>query len=206
MPRSHLVVLGSLVVGSLVAGCGSKSADTGKATATNGEPQGERIQVPGGTPPPAMGGMGGARGAGGDIAAGAPGGSTDDTFRLKPEEGKLAVESPAPAKAGTEVTAKILVTPAGPYKINKEFPIKLKLETPEGVTLAKAELTAGGRDQVQGDAEAFDDKQLAFTVKLTPAQTGNHTISGTFKFAVCDKETCLAKKEQISIAVAAVDP
>ena len=121
---------------------------------------------------------------------------------MKPEEGQLAIEAPKDAKAGTEVTAKILVTPSAAYKINKEFPIKLTLETADGVVLAKAQLTAGGHDQAKGDAEAFDERQLAFLVKLTPT-SGNHTINGTFKFAVCDKDTCLAKKEQISIVVAA---
>ena len=63
-------------------------------------------------------------------------------------------------------------------------------------------MKAGGADQAKGDADALDDKQLAFSVKLTP-QAGSHTISGTFKFAVCDKDTCLAKKETINIVVAA---
>ena len=103
---------------------------------------------------------------------------------------------------GWAVTATVRVTPSGAYHINKEFPTKLTLETPAGVTLAKALLTAGGQDQAKGDAEAFDEKQLAFNVKLTPS-SGTHTIKGTFKFAVCDKDTCLAKKEQISIVVAA---
>lgn len=161
---------------------------------------GERVAVPGGEAPKMASGMGGTP----ESSAGPTGakGGADESFRLKPEEGQLAVETPKDAVAGKELTVKILVTPAGPYKINKEFPTKLTLVSPAGVTLAKAQLTAGGHDQVKGDADAFEDKQLAFTVKLTPT-SGNHTINGTFKFAVCDKDTCLAKKEQISIVVAA---
>ena len=42
-----------------------------------------------------------------------------------------------------------------------------------------------------------------FAVKLTPAASGSYTINGDFKFAVCDRDTCLPKREPIAIAVAA---
>lgn len=132
-------------------------------------------------------------------------GGNDARFRLQPEEGKLAIEAPADAKANTEATAKIKVTASSLYKVNTEFPVKLTLESPTGVTLAKAELKAGGHDKAKGDADAFDEHELVFAVKLTPASPGSYTINGTFKFAVCDKagSTCLAKKEPIAIQVAA---
>jgi len=154
--------------------------------------------VPGGEPPPGGPGMGAPKGA--EVAAAT--GAGDDAFKLKAEEGKLSIEVPADAKAGAEVLAKVLVIPTDKYKVNKEFPTKLTLAKTDGVAIAKDTFTAGGSDQLKGDADAFEDKQLVFTVKLTPT-AGNHTVSGTFKFAVCDKDTCLAKKEQISIAVAA---
>jgi len=127
----------------------------------------------------------------------------EDRFKLKPEEGKLAIEAPADAKAGAEATARITVTPGAGYHVNTEYPIKLKLTSPDGVKLVKAEFVAGGHDKAKGDADALDEKQLAFAVKLTPAASGSYTISGTFKFAVCDHDQCLAKKEAIAIAVAA---
>lgn len=205
MSRSPLLLLTSLLIAA-AAGCSNPAAkqDTGKVAEGGGGTQ-EVVAVPGAdqVPPPNMKGAGPGATIGGTDGArtGAPAG--DDPFKLKPEEGQLAIEPPAQVKAGTEVAAKVTVTPAGPYKINTEFPTKLELQAPAGVTVAKATLTAGGHDKAQGDADAFDDKQLAFTVKLTPGQSGTHTINGTFKFAVCDKDTCLAKKEQITIAVAA---
>ncbi|MBA3454531.1 MAG: hypothetical protein H0T42_15685 [Deltaproteobacteria bacterium] len=198
MSRTHVGLLVS-VLSIAVAGCSKPAAnqDTGTTTA-KGDMGGGKVAVPGGEAPKMTSGMGSPEGT-----VGAKGGTTgDDPFRLKPEEGQLAVEAPKDVVAGAEFTAKILVTPVGPYKINKEFPTKLTFESAAGVTLAKAQLTAGGHDQVKGDADAFEDKQLAFTVRLTPT-SGNHTINGVFKFAVCDKDTCLAKKEQISIVVAA---
>lgn len=127
----------------------------------------------------------------------------DDRTRLKPEEGKLAIESPADAKAGAEAIAKITVTPGAGYHVNTEFPTKLTLTSPEGVTLAKAQFIAGGHDKAKGDADALDEKQLAFAVKLTPAASGSYTINGDFKFAVCDASQCLPKRETIAIAVVA---
>jgi hypothetical protein len=127
----------------------------------------------------------------------------DDRFKLKPEEGKLAIDSPADAKAGAEAIAKITVTPGSGYHVNTEYPIKLTLTSPAGVTLAKAEYIAGGHDKSKGDADALDEQQLVLAVKLTPAASGSYTINGNFKFAVCDKDQCLAKKETIAIAVAA---
>jgi hypothetical protein len=127
----------------------------------------------------------------------------DDRLRLRPEEGTLAVVAPADAKPGAEVVAKITVTPGKGYHVNTEYPIKLTLAPPAGVTLTKADFAAGGHDKARGDADALDEQNLAFAVKLTPAASGSYTINGKFKFAVCDHDQCLPKKETIAITVAA---
>jgi hypothetical protein len=129
--------------------------------------------------------------------------AADDRSRLQPAEGKLAIEPPSDAKAGAEAVARITVTPGVGYHVNTEYPTKLTLTSPAGVTLAKAELVAGGHDKAKGDADALDEKQLVFAVKLTPAASGSFTINGSFKFAVCDQAQCLPKRETIAIAVAA---
>jgi hypothetical protein len=194
--RSSVFVASLFAVGA--AACSTPAKQEVGSTVTAGEPA-QKVIVPGGELEP---------GAAPRMAMNPPGaggaavGGASDSLTLKPDEGRISIEVPSQVTAGSEVIAKVLVTPAGVYKINQEFPTKLTLESPAGVTLAKAQLTAGGHDKAKGDADAFEDKQLAFTVKLTPT-SGNHTINGTFKFAVCDKDTCLAKKEQISIAVAA---
>lgn len=126
-----------------------------------------------------------------------------ESQKLKPDEGQLSIEVPADAVAGQETTARVIVTPSPKYKINFEYPTSLTLEPPADITIAKAALKAGGASQAQGDAEKFEEKQLAFAVKLTPGKSGSHTINGTFKFAVCDKDACLAKKEAIAIQLAA---
>jgi hypothetical protein len=71
------------------------------------------------------------------------------------------------------------------------------------VTIPKAELKAGGPSQAKGDADKFEEKELAFAVKLTPTASGSPTVTGSFKFAVCDKDQCLPRRESIAIQVAA---
>lgn len=203
-PMSRLA-LGSVLIAAAVAvvaaagvaSC-SKSAgkDTPKVGGTGGGP--ETVAVPGGADMVAV--PGGA--AGGPAGAGAPP-AQDSAFRLKPEEGELSVEVPPDAAVGKETTARVIVTPTAKYKINAEFSTKLTLTPPAEITLAKAELTAGGQGKVAGDAEQFEDKKLAFAVKLTPTKSGSYAINGNFKFAVCNKEACLAKREAITIQVAA---
>jgi hypothetical protein len=146
------------------------------------------------------------KGAGGEKTVEMKGGGQtpdDARFKLQPNEGKLAVEIPADVKPGTEAVATITVTPASGFHVNTEYPTKLVLDKTDGVTLAKAELKAGGHDKAKGDADALDEQKLAFAVKLTAANAGNYTINGSFKFAVCDKDQCLPKREAIAIALAA---
>lgn len=186
-----------LVLLSVLAVACSKSAGTKeKPDETLGTGQGEKIAVPTSKGAPSM-----------TEGAAPGGGESADTkrLRLQPEEGAVAIEAPAAAKAGSEAIAKVVITASPTYKVNTEFPSKLTLENADGVTIAKAELKAGGMDKQKGDAEVFDESKLEFAVKLTPAKTGSYTINGTFKFAVCDKagSTCLPKKEPIAIQVAA---
>lgn len=174
-------------------GCSKQTKEQPDNTMAGGTP--EKVVVPGA--------KGGATVGGQPESTGSP--VDDKRLRLQPEEGSLAIEAPAEAKAGAEATAKVVITPGEKYKVNTEYPTKLTLENADGVTIAKAELKAGGMDKQKGDAEVFEESKLTFAVKLTPAKSGSYTINGSFKFAVCDKagSTCLAKKEPIAIQVAA---
>ena len=165
----------AVAVALLAAACGSKSAGTPEQKAV---PVGEKVTVPGEPPT-----MGKAVEPGGGSATPA---SADDPLKLKPDEGTLAIDSPADAKAGAEAVAHLVLTPGTGFHVNTEFPIKLTLESPAGVTLAKAEFVAGGHDKSKGDADALDEQKLDFAIKLTAAEAGNYTINGKLKFAVCD--------------------
>ncbi|MBA3465420.1 MAG: hypothetical protein H0T46_36145 [Deltaproteobacteria bacterium] len=184
-----------LITALITIGC-TKSApkDNGSGTDPKGGTA-DKVVVPGGdVPPPRMG-------VGGGESVAAKGGA-EESQRLAADEGKLAIEPPADAKAGTEATAKITVTPGTGYHVNTEFPTKLTLTAPEGITLAKAEFKGGGASKDKGDIDVFEESQLLLGVKYTAAKSGSYTINGTFKFAVCDKDSCRPKKETIAIQVA----
>ena len=167
------------------AGC-HKSATTQEPTAAapaSGAP--EHIAVPGGDKPMPIATV-----------------VDDPKQHLQPNEGTLTVD-PGQGKAGTELTASVKVAPAPGYHVSMEYPVSLALQAPDGVTLAKSTLTAGGRDGTAGDAAAFTEKGLAFDVKATPAKPGDYQIKGWFKFGVCDANSCHPKKQPITIALAA---
>lgn len=192
-------MLRSLALSALCLAACSKSAanqDTGSNTTTTGGPKKIAVPTDEGMPPPGGGMMPGS-------GATEMKGGGEDRFKLKPDEGKLAIDVPADAKAGAETVAKVTVTPAGGFHVNAEYPTKLTLTAPSGVTLAKAELVAGGMDKQKGDADQIDDNALIMSVKATAAQPGTYTINGVFKFAVCKADQCLAKKETIALQIAA---
>jgi hypothetical protein len=128
-------------------------------------------------------------------------GSADDPkYFLKPDEGTLTVDK-AESAAGAETNVGLKVAPATGYHMSTDFPIKLCLEAPAGVKLAKSEFNAGKGEK--GDADAFSEQSLAFAVKATAEKAGSYEIKGVFKFGVCDNESCHPKKQPVTITVAA---
>jgi len=179
----------------LLVGCGKSTPPAeGTSPATSGKV--ERVAVP-------TGDEGMATKNAGSGATATPQ-SDEARFHLHPDEGTLTVDK-AEGKAGSELTSNIKVTPAGAYHVNTEFPIKLTLEPPAGVKLAKTEFNAGGMDKKQGDAATFSEQALAFAVKATCDKSGTYDIKGTLKFAVCTNNNtqCLPKKQPVTVTVAA---
>ncbi|HUQ05485.1 MAG TPA: hypothetical protein VM261_23445 [Kofleriaceae bacterium] len=191
---SALVALG-LVAASACSKADPRPTDTAPPAATRGGGGGGEGGAKGGA---GGGGVaiqvagapgGGAEGAGGGAGGGGESGANDTSF-------KLTTEQAAPTKAGGEAVARLVVKPGAGYHMNKDFPTKLTLEPPAGVTLSKAVLEPA-------DAEKFDDNELAFAVKMTPAGVGEYTINGTFKFAVCTDTTCDPKKQKVALVLKA---
>jgi len=112
----------------------------------------------------------------------------DDSYTLQTAE--------VSGVAGGEQVARVVVTPSKGFHINKDYPTKLTLQLPEGVTSPKLVLEPG-------DAERFTDTQLTFAVKLTAVGKGDYAIPATLKFAVCTDSTCNPKKQSIALAIKA---
>ena len=184
---TRMIALALVVAAAGCSGCSKSAASQDNASATAPGTPPSKIVVPGGdeTPTPV------------DKAAPV---ADDPKFHLKPDEGTISIDAPS-AKAGAEATAAIKLTPGTGYHISQDFPIKLTLDAPAGVKLAKAELLAGKGEK--GDADTFNEKLLAFAVKATADKPGSYEIKGVFKFGVCDDQSCHPKKQPITIALAA---
>ena len=185
----------------IACGNGSKSS----AQQQKAPNQAEKIAVPGeGAEKIAVPGAGAETGAQGSADAQPQGiGAADDPrFHLKPEEGSIKVDK-GESKAGSEATAKLQLAPGTGYHVATDYPIKLQLEAPAGVKLVKTEMTAGGRNKVQGDASTLTEQALAFDIKATADKAGSYEIKGVFKFGICEKESCHPKKQPVTITVAA---
>lgn len=183
------MLISSLIAAAACSKAESRGTDVGAPpTQAAAPPTGERVAVPGETV--AVPGAAVAPGAPAAAPAGAPAGNAPDSSF------KLAVAAPAPGAAGAQAVARVTVTPGTGWKMNEEYPTKLVVQAPEGVTVVKAE-------QVLADAAAFDPHQLAFDVKLTAAKAGTFPVTGTLKFAVCTDATCDPKKQTIAFDVVA---
>ncbi|HVK65816.1 MAG TPA: hypothetical protein VM694_15140 [Polyangium sp.] len=101
--------------------------------------------------------------------------------------------SPASGKSGDKATATVTIKAKGEYHVNLEYPHKLILKAPDGVTLEKAKLVAA-------DAKVSKE-ELSFTVVATAAAPGKRTIEAELKGAVCTEKTCEPFSETISIPV-----
>lgn len=153
--------------------------------------------------PQSLGGAGSSAPSAVAAPAAVPAAVPDDTrFHLSAEEGTLTVDN-LEGKVASQLVSNVVVTPASGLHIATDYPIKLSLTPPEGVKLAKVELTAGGRDKSLGDATALTEQRLGFSIAATAEKAGAYEITGTFKFGICDKDSCHPKRQPIAISIAA---
>ena len=98
---------------------------------------------------------------------------------------------PGDASAGKAATSVIEVRPAQGFHMNQEFPTRLRVTPPVGVTVARPELT-------KSDAEVTDEL-LRFSVGFNAAAAGKVTLAGLGDFSVCNDSTCkLIRDEKLS--------
>ncbi len=50
----------------------------------------------------------------------------------------------------------------------------------------------------------LSEQKVAFDVKGTADKPGTYEIKGTFKFGVCDKDSCHPKKQPITLTCTAI--
>ena len=96
-------------------------------------------------------------------------------------------------KVNEKITSTITVTASGDHHVNKEYPHKVLLTAPDGVTVESA--------KVMGVVAS--ETTLTFTVVSTQAAAGAKAIGGEVKFATCTPSSCIPAVEKVTINVSA---
>lgn len=107
---------------------------------------------------------------------------------------QVAVAVPDKVARGTKGTVRVSVKPKPGWKLNEEFPTKLTVSAPAGVTVEKAK-------QRKGDAKHFSTKMGEFDVAFTSSSPGDKSFDAKFKFAVCTDSSCDPKTVKLSWVV-----
>jgi len=105
----------------------------------------------------------------------------------------LSVQAPA-AKTSVNSVAKIKVVPTGEFHMNLDFPTKLTINAPDGVTLEKAK-------QAKSDAVKLDKDSAEFDVAFTASSAGKKSFTGEMKFAVCTADNCSPQTSPVAFTV-----
>jgi hypothetical protein len=108
----------------------------------------------------------------------------------------LEIVAPPPSKAGAPGTATVTVRTRGGWKLNTDYPFKLELSPPAGVTVAKSVLR-------KGDARRFEEREAALDIVITAARAGQADVGAIVKFATCDDASCAVHKEVFTITTTA---
>lgn len=103
----------------------------------------------------------------------------------------LTVMPPATGVVGQELTATVKLEPKGGYKINMEYPHKLKVTGPQGATPKEVTLRSK-------QAAVFSESALVFEPVFKIAIPGNHTFEGVLRFSLCTNELCEMKSRPLS--------
>ena len=107
----------------------------------------------------------------------------------------LKADAPKPIATGDTAHYTLEVTPADGRKINwcekgepecDTFPVSLVLEPPDGMKVAKKEITLAD--------VTIDKKHILIDIPVTGTKAGAYTMKGTFKFAVCTEDECEPKR------------
>ncbi len=105
----------------------------------------------------------------------------------------LRVDRPVEVSSNADNSFKITLTPKKGWKINQEFPTKLRIEAASGVQIAKP-------IQKAKDAAKFGEKGATFVVPFT-SNIGDKKFKASLKFAMCTEATCDPKKENLAWSI-----
>ncbi len=117
-------------------------------------------------------------------------GAEEDTSKLY----DLGIQATATVAKGSAGSVSVRIAPKPGAEIHKEAPIKLQLEAPKNVALAKDKLS---RADVKMDGGA-----ATFEVPFTANDAGKGTIEAKLSFYICTEKMCAHQERTASLPVA----
>ena len=92
----------------------------------------------------------------------------------------------------------------GDFHVNDEYPYRFKANEAPGVDFGGTDaLGKGVFSKSAGDWHKADAKSGVMTVKFTPREKGEKTITGMFKLSVCSAANCLLEQRELTTPVVA---
>jgi hypothetical protein len=113
-------------------------------------------------------------------------------------------QAPPECAVGTTCDLAVKLTALGDFHVNDEYPYRFKANDVPGIDYAGTDAMGKGVfSKPAGDWKKADAKSGVMTVKFTPREKGDKTITGTFKMSVCSAANCLLEQRELSAVVAA---
>ena len=103
-----------------------------------------------------------------------------------------------PVAVGTPADIELRVEAGEGFKINENYPWAFSLQASEALGVAATEIS--------GDALKMQKASAAIPVKVTANAAGEHTLTATGNFSVCNEDRCeLLRDKEVSFTVRATD-
>jgi len=171
----------SLAVGLLGCNCaGGGSAEPENAATTGPDSSAPETAAPATAAPTA--------GTAAPGAAGAP--------AVSHENYVIEVAPQGTATTNQEAEVDVRLVPRNGYHVNHDYPIRLRVTAPTGVTLPRAEYDRAA-------ASEFGDPRAVFPVKYTATSAGAKEFQADFNFSVCNPQTCMLERQHLTWSVTA---
>ena len=111
----------------------------------------------------------------------------------------FATQGPASAvSVGAPTTVELAVTPVEGFKINKRFQWSFDFHPHDAIDVPVSKVAMEG--------VTLDDARATVPLNVTAKSAGEHTLSATANFSICNEDKCeLYRSHEITFAVTATD-
>ncbi len=98
----------------------------------------------------------------------------------------------APYRVGKAGRFAVDLEGRGPWKVNQEFPLRIKVAAPEAAGVHKLVLE-------RQDASIWTEQAAKFEIAVLPAQAGTHSVACDVSFSMCTPEQCILETRRLAL-------